>query len=307
MVRVKLVIFCFALMFPALEIGSAETQSDEGLHFWIYLVDGSRFLCIPNAASIHLKTSFADLDISLAEIQRIEFLDSDKAVLILRSGDRLSGSLKSDSFKVQAVFGTTQIARQHIRFMDASGVRISANSHVIDRFLPETLERFIIPDRNLWRAEDGVAIGHAPDRGTPAVLTYNVAFRRIAKAIVTGRILPPKNQNFRLTVSPIHMIFNWELADENHFYSPNGTKTRTTGHALTPGVDHRIAVVQEGQEAAVYVDEKEVYRTTAQLSGIVSIFPAEGSTIAVSKLEIQGEPDFQKEVIGDQKFRDRMK
>ena len=93
------------------------------------------------------------------------------------------------------------------------------------------------------------------------------------------------------------MIFNWELADQNH-YRNGKVCTVEEGHALVPGEFHSIAVAQEGEDAVVTVDDKEVYRTRAKLEGTVTVYPALGSAIGISEITIEGEADPKRMIFG---------
>jgi len=139
-----------------------------------------------------------------------------------------------------------------------------------------------------WSVENEELIGTcAGDRSWATVRTY---FKRLDSVSVRARLVPPSTRNLRMWVGPILLIFNWEMADQNH-YRNNQALTVTRPHALTPGRWYDIELRQAGDKVVVTVDDEPVYETEAILRGTVSVQSAWKSTIAVRRIVIHGEPD----------------
>jgi len=160
----------------------------------------------------------------------------------------------------------------------------------------DALQQFVKPAPETWIQQGSELVSRGPG-GSESYLLYRTFFRIISQVRIRGRIVPPCEQNFRVSVGPISLIFNWELADENHFRNGDSI-TVLSGHALTPGRIHTITLEQKAAEVVVRVDAREVYRTQAILEGTVTVSPAEGSVIAISELDIDGTPDSRMPVTG---------
>ena len=115
--------------------------------------------------------------------------------------------------------------------------------------------------------------------------------------LIRGRIVPPSTRNFRVAVGQINLIFNWEIQEENH-YRNGRVCTVQKGHALTPGTMHDILIQEDDGHVTVFVDDEVVYETEAELHGTVTVHPELGSSIAISELIIEGEPDPERVVSG---------
>lgn len=139
-----------------------------------------------------------------------------------------------------------------------------------------------------WKIENNELLGTCG--GDQSWATVRTSFKRISSVLIRGQIVPPSTQNFRVWVGPVHLIFNWEMADQNH-YRTNQDLTVTQPHALTAGQWHDIEFKQKDSEVVVTVDGKTVYQTTAELTGTISVQAAWNSTIAVQQMRIVGEPD----------------
>jgi len=156
-----------------------------------------------------------------------------------------------------------------------------------------------------WRVEDGQLIGEGIGPQERPLLTCKTWFDSISRVEIRGSVDPapgpyrrpiprdlsaPVSTNFRVGVGPINLIFNWELADRNHYR--NGSEILITrGHALTPGTEHTIVIEQRGSEVTVSVAGKVVYTAETRLYGTVTVYPAHGSRIRVSQITIDGVPD----------------
>ncbi len=139
-----------------------------------------------------------------------------------------------------------------------------------------------------WKIKNNELLGTCG--GDQSWATCRTSFKRISSVLIRGQIVPPSTQNFRVWVGPIHLIFNWEMADQNH-YRTNQELTVTQPHALTAGQWHDIEFKQNDNKVVVTVDGKTVYQTTAELAGTISVQSAWNSTIAVQQIRIVGVPD----------------
>jgi hypothetical protein len=152
---------------------------------------------------------------------------------------------------------------------------------------PETLSRFVTSG-GTWTVEDGELRGSSP--GGTEWATLATTYKAIECVTLRGLIVPPATTNFRIWVGPLHLIFNWEGADENHFRNL-GDRTVTPTHALAPGKEHEIVLKQSGKKVLVSVDGRTVWQPQAELAGTVSVQAALGSTIAIRLLRVDGTPD----------------
>ncbi len=181
---------------------------------------------------------------------------------------------------------------------------------------PKMLGQFVTPTAEAWRVENGRLIGEAVKHNQKPFLTYKTYFKEISKVVIKGSVVPPspreviprgrwglrasataRSTNFRVSVGTINLIFNWEVRDENH-YRNDQVCTVQKGHVLRPGKEHTIVIEQVGKTVVVSVDKKEVYTTEATLDGTVTVYPAHGSTIRVSEIDITGVADPEREVRG---------
>jgi len=276
----------------------SETRTDEPGRVVVSLSDGSRVYGTPSQDLLSLDMSFAMVDIPLKYIQMIEFEEgTGRAVVRLLNGDRLSGSLSLESLEIKTVFGKAVISRTDLKELSITTDIISGDVHTVRFTSSGVLRHFHSRDEGAWSLQGDEAVGRTPGPGGTGHLTYGVYFRKIKRATIWGRIVPPSTENFRCSVGPINIIFNWECAHENHYRNAEQL-TRSPGHALQPGKVHEMSVAQEGEDALLYVDGKELYRTRARLEGTVTVYPGAGTTIAVSKIKIVGEADPDREVTG---------
>ena len=152
---------------------------------------------------------------------------------------------------------------------------------------PDTLLRFVTSG-GTWTLEDGELRGSSP--GGTEWATLATTYRAIECVTLRGLIVPPATTNFRIWVGPLHLIFNWEMADENHFRN-QGDNTVIRTRALVPGKEHEIVLRQTGKKVTVTVDGRTVWQPQAELAGTVSLQAALGSTIAIRLLRVDGTPD----------------
>ena len=179
---------------------------------------------------------------------------------------------------------------------------------------PQALEQFVTQTPEAWQVVNGKLIGQGIGPNEKPFLTYKMHFKKISKVVITGSARPAQQRevilkgqhamrapristNFRVGVGTINLIFNWELRDENHYRNGQAC-TVQKGHALAPGKEHTIVIEQIGQAVVVCVDNKPVYATQATLDGTVTVYPAHGSTISVSQIDITGVPDPQRSISG---------
>ena len=272
----------------------AEVQ-DQATHFNVNLTDGSRIIAASALETIPLETSFAKLEIPIADIQKIRFdADGPAARFKLQNDDRLTGSLPTESFQFQTIFGEVAIRPEHLQNIVATGLTTSARGHRIRFLTKDVLQHFHAPDTKAWRIRNRQIVGTST--GPTPHLTYDKYFKSFRKVLIRGRIVPPSKRNFRLSVGQINLIFNWEMANQNHYRNDHDV-TIAEGHALTPGKMHSIVISQDEEHAVVSVDEHEVYRTETNLAGTVTVYPA-GSTIALSEMLIDGDVDPDRPVEG---------
>ncbi|MHC4675343.1 MAG: SUMF1/EgtB/PvdO family nonheme iron enzyme, partial [Planctomycetota bacterium] len=151
----------------------------------------------------------------------------------------------------------------------------------------EDLNNFVISGGN-WKVENNELVGYCT--GDRSWATYNTYYKCLNSVLIRGKIVPPNTQNLRTMVGPIHLIFNWEIRNENHYRNYDKC-TVTSPHALIPGKWHDIKFTQQARNVIVTVDDRQVYKTQAILQGTISIQAALGSTVAIESILISGQPD----------------
>lgn len=137
-----------------------------------------------------------------------------------------------------------------------------------------------------WVVESSRAVGtqQGPDY---AYLTWPVYYGSISSVTVRGGIRSAGNRNFRVAVGHVTTILNWEMRETNVFHSGR-IREEVGTPALSPGTDHEIRFIQEGEVVRVYVDGRELWSTRTRLTGTVTVYPAVGSTIEVMSVVIRG-------------------
>jgi hypothetical protein len=149
------------------------------------------------------------------------------------------------------------------------------------------LNRFVTI-QGKWEVKGGELLGTGPSNIAKAIDEHS--FRSISRVVLRGRIALPGKCNLRLAAGPVSLIFNWERAGENPFRT-NGNLTVTSPHALVPGKEHEIELIQTGPRVQLLLDSRVLYQSEAALWGTVAVWPAEGSTIAIRELSILGVVD----------------
>jgi len=99
-------------------LATAETmkQTSEQIRVELDLVDGSRVIGVPAITSIPLQTSYARMDIPLAQIMTLGMAkDHATAELILGNGDKLSGTVQLKPIRLSTLFGDIRVGIAHIR------------------------------------------------------------------------------------------------------------------------------------------------------------------------------------------------
>jgi hypothetical protein len=99
-------------------LATAETtnQTPEQIRVELDLVDGSRVIGVPSITSIPLQTSYARMDIPLAQIMTLGMAeDHETAELTLGNGDKLSGVVKLKPIRLDTLFGDIRIGIAHIK------------------------------------------------------------------------------------------------------------------------------------------------------------------------------------------------
>lgn len=150
----------------------------------------------------------------------------------------------------------------------------------------EDLKRFVYAGGR-WSIKDHELVGEKCSN----YATFATAFKKLNSVTFHARILLPSKNNLRFFIGPIHVIFNWEVRDENHFRNGPGKSTLTKPSALIPGQDHEITFRQSGEFISVLVDGKVLFQTTGALAGTISFQGSTQDNIAVKSIVIDGEPD----------------
>ena len=83
------------------------------------LVDGSHIVGTPIIATVPVRTSYAKMDIPLAQIRTIKMGDDHETVFVnLQNGDKLTGVITLGPIELATVFGKVAVGIQHIRKFD---------------------------------------------------------------------------------------------------------------------------------------------------------------------------------------------
>ncbi len=141
-----------------------------------------------------------------------------------------------------------------------------------------------------WSRRNGKLIGESGDDRARA--TYRYGYSEIFAVRIRGSIASVNNENFRCSVGPTSVIFNWECAKENHFrYVPRGDVSAETvrGHLFRRGKEHEVLICDVGERVQVCLDGRVVWEREieAPLHGAISVHPAM-SRIRVRGVEVLG-------------------
>ena len=94
-------------------------QPPEQIRLALDLVDGSRVIGVPKAESLPVQTSYAKMDIALKQVSTVKMGDDHETASIdLRNGDKLKGVVTLGPIELATVFGSVQVAVEHIRNME---------------------------------------------------------------------------------------------------------------------------------------------------------------------------------------------
>ncbi len=158
--------------------------------------------------------------------------------------------------------------------------------------------RLFIDSGGRWRIEGGELVGTCA--GDREWATFRTAYTSISQVTLRARIVPPAKNNLRIWIGPIHLVFNHEHGDQNHYRNGSANKIVRPA-ALTPGKEHEVVVCQDGKKVRVTVDGKMEFETEASLAGTISIQAAHGTTIGLRELSIDGTPDLLKPVMPEKR------
>jgi hypothetical protein len=158
------------------------------------------------------------------------------------------------------------------------------------------LDRMLVTG-GAWRVQDGRMFGRSlgPDVATRA--TGRFAWRRIDCVTFRAGIQSPDGLNLRLAVGNVNVLFNWEVADSNHFYFGE-TLVQTAPRLLQAGREYAIQLRQLDDQVVVCVDGNPVATGSGRLDGTVTVYPALGSEIFVRSIEVVGDVDLGTVVTG---------
>jgi hypothetical protein len=93
-----------------------EAQTNATLSLAIDLVDGSHLIGTPVIATVPVQTSYAKMDVPLAQIKALKIgADHETVTLNLRNGDKLTGVLSLAPIKLETLFGPASIGIEHIQ------------------------------------------------------------------------------------------------------------------------------------------------------------------------------------------------
>jgi len=151
-------------------------------------------------------------------------------------------------------------------------------------------KEILFKDESKWRIING-ELRCQSNRG----FKYNYAmlrtrFKSITAVHIYGRIVGPGNCNFRIGAGPMNLVFNC-LSHTGCEYKDGARNVCSPGYVLTSGKPADFLITLRGNNTIVYVDKKEVFRTSEKLSGTVAVYPANGSEIGITLIAVQGVPE----------------
>lgn len=112
-----IVSMALVLMGPAR--GDEPSAEAEGARLAVSLIDGSRLVAEADTPTLPLKTAYAEVDLPLNRVRRIEVDDARGAASIFfRNEDRLTGRLTTESMTVETVLGTLELRTAHLVAID---------------------------------------------------------------------------------------------------------------------------------------------------------------------------------------------
>jgi len=163
-------------------------------------------------------------------------------------------------------------------------------------FAAADVDRMLITG-GAWRVEQGRLLGRSLGRDVATRATTRFAWRRIDCVTFRAGIQSADGLNLRLAVGNVNVLFNWEVADSNHFYF--GDKlAQTAPRLLQAGREHAIQLRQLDDQVVVCLDGHPVAAGPGRLDGTVTVYPALGSEIFVRSIEVVGDVDLGTVVTG---------
>lgn len=192
----------------------------------------------------------------------------------------------------------------------AEAAEIERVRRLLDRATADALApgvgslRFAVPgDANqllivegAWRVEGNRLFGRSLGADTTRA-TAKFAWRRIDCITFRAGIQSADGLNLRIAVGPVNVLCNWEVADQNHFYFGQSLQV-TQPRLLQQGREYTIQLRQLDDQVVVLVDGRPVAQGPGRLGGTVSIYPALGSEIFVSSIDVVGDVDLGRVVTG---------
>src|SRR5690606_22560332 len=139
------------------------------------------------------------------------------------------------------------------------------------RFRGEDDLRRMVIENGLWEVQDGLLIGCNDGPATRATVPY--AFSRIDSVTIRGGIRSRANLNFRIAVGALNVIFNWEVAPENHFWFGE-QRSSTSPPAFELGREHDLRVRNLDGCVYVFLDGEVIWQSNGDVCGTVSVYPA---------------------------------
>ncbi len=104
-----------AILFGVMTVMAQETNNSE-VKLKLDLSDGSHLVGLPGLKAISFQTSYAKLDIPLAEVSAVTVApDHETASVAMQNGDILKGVLTTGSIDLECAFGKIAISAQHIK------------------------------------------------------------------------------------------------------------------------------------------------------------------------------------------------
>ncbi len=305
-----MIVLC-ALMAGAIT-QAAPIQTNMPFRLAVDLSDGSRIIGVPSMNSVHVQTSYAEMDLPLKQIRIIMIEDDhETASLEFRNGDKLKGVLSSRPLELETLFGKASIGIEHITSMD---IYLDASTA-----LPATLRQGLllhysfeegrerIKDKSgkgnhgkvhgaKWTANGKTGGAYAfdgdgdfidagtflssPINGTVTAWFKTSSVRR--QSIVTQDGLGWNNLDTILSVSRGNVIDVSEgyLSFETHGPRQPLSRGANSGRRVDDDSWHLAAATADGEEYALYLDGESVGKIKTDLG----IF---GGDIS---LKIGGEP-----------------
>lgn len=119
--RVVMLLFVLGCAGPLLAVRSA---TNDAIRAVLELEDGSRVVGMPSATTLKIQGSFAEMEIPLRSIRRVQFKADRKTLnLDLVNGDKVSGVRRADSLEMSTLVGDIQIPLEQARAMRILGGR----------------------------------------------------------------------------------------------------------------------------------------------------------------------------------------